>query len=47
MEREWCEYLNVRHAKLESKDSSSDSDIPAKIYKVNSQLPAGSLDRQL
>ena len=35
MEREWCEYLNVRHAKLESKDSS-DTDIPVKIYKVSS-----------
>ena len=38
MEREWCEYLNVRHAKLDSKgDASSDhnSDIPVKIYKVH------------
>ena len=37
MERECCEYLNVRHAKLETKgDASSDhnSDMPAKIYKV-------------
>lgn len=34
MEKEYCEYLNVRHAKLENKEAS-DSDIPVKIYKVN------------
>ena len=37
MEREWCEYLNVRHGKLDSKgDASTDhnSDLPVKMYKV-------------
>ena len=34
MESERCEYLNVRHAKLESKDPSSESTVPSKIYKV-------------